>query len=238
MNKKKLLIVGDSYCASKNLNSWCFKLSKKLNCEVKIIGEVSASLFFAYQNLITDAEEYDYYLILVTNPGRLYYKDLPFFSNPYAANWAKASSDINLNKKAEASEMFYNYLSNEVFDNFVHDVIIEKIQKKLQNKNFLIYPNFKTSRIESNYFTMLDITNKCFSKFFNKQEFNFYKDVYQKFQETDKVINHVTLECQEIIAEHFFQILTIGKSNILISNFNNCTPLKLNDYFKERSITS
>jgi len=234
--KKKLLIIGDSYCASRNINSWCNILSNKLNCELEIIGEVSASLFYAYQGLIKSNKVFDYYIILVTNPGRIYFNSLPFISNPFSAKWTKYSGDRNLYYKASAAELYYNHLSNEEFDNFVHDSIIEKIKIFLNNKNYIIYPNFQTSRLPVEYFSMLDITNECFSKLFNKNDFSFYKDVYQLYKETDNVINHVTLESQEIIAEHFFQLLLNNKSNIKISDFSNCTPLKLEDYFEKRSI--
>lgn len=234
-NNKTLLIVGDSYCASKDEKSWCKILGKKLNCETTVVGEISASLFYAYQGLTKSSENFDYYLVLVTNPGRLFFKSTPFFSNPFAANWAKNTNDINLHNKAKASEFYYNYLVNEDFDNFVHDSLITQIKEFLKYKNHVIYPNFKTSRIDINYFSMLDITNECFSKLFNKNNFNFYKDVYQNYKETNNVINHTTVESQEIIADHFFQLLTDNKSNIKISDFSECAPLKLEDYFEKRS---
>lgn len=234
---KKILITGDSYCASKKNESWTRLLSERLQSNLTIAGEVGASLYYAYENLLNLDDNHDYYIVLVTNPGRLYFRNPPHFSNKYVATWThETTEDVQLKLKALATKHYYETLYDEKFDNYVHQSIIEDIEDYLSVKNSVIYPNFKFSNYYTPYFTMLEITNACFSKFFKHLDrpFNFYTDIYQKFSETDNVINHTTLECQELIAEHFYQILTNGFSTVKIEDFAKLETKPFDYYFIPR----
>jgi hypothetical protein len=57
---KKLLITGDSYCASRNPKSWTNILADRLNAELTLAGAVSASLYYAYDNLINLDDNHAY----------------------------------------------------------------------------------------------------------------------------------------------------------------------------------
>ena len=228
---KKLLITGDSYCASGKKESWTKILADKLNAKLTVAGAVSASLFYAYDNLVNLDDEHDYVITLITNPGRLYLPNPPYFSNPYTARQYKAKAetenDTESYLKFKAGELYYENLSNEKYDNFIHDTIIEKIEGYLKDRNAIVYPNFKMSRYPTEYFTMLSVTDACFSRYFDKSDYSFYVDIFQKYLETENVINHTTVECQELIAEHFYQLLTTSKSTITLQDFKD---LKLNSF--------
>jgi len=230
---KKLLITGDSYCASKNPKSWTNILADRLNAELTLAGAVSASLYYAYDNLIRLDDNHDYIVTLVTNPGRLSTLEAPYVSNQYSAKHYRAkaeeANDHKLYLKYKSAEMYYENLVNSNFDEFVHDMILQKLEEYFKNRNGIIYPNFKMSRYPSEYFTMLDVTDACFSRYFKKDNYNFYTELFQKSFETGNVINHSTIECQELIADHFYQLITIQKSNITIDDFRN---LKLNDSYE------
>lgn len=217
----KIFIVGDSFCANNTEKSWTKKLEKNIkNSSIKVIGEQGASLFFAYQNLLKNLN-YDYYIILITNPGRLFFEESPHFSNPFSAHnkLIKLNDDTELKNKCRATIDYYKYLRSDIFDNFVHQQLLNEIKNTLKNKNKILFPCFKSSGVNAP-FTMFEILEKGFKPF--SQKYKYYHEVYRYYQETENIINHHSKENQEILGNYFTDVILKGTSNITIQHFKEC----------------
>lgn len=219
----KIFIAGDSFCSNNTEKSWTKKLEKNIKkSSVKVIGEQGSSLFFTYQNLLKNLN-YDYYIILVTNPGRLFFEDSPHFSNPFSAynklKLLQPEENIDLENKCKAAINYYRYLRSDIFDNFVHQKILEDIKKLLETKKKIIFPCFKSSGVTAP-FTMFEILEKGFKPFSHK--YKYYHEVYRYYQETENIINHHSEENQTVLANYFSEIILKEKSNITLENFKEC----------------
>ena len=229
-----IFITGDSFCADKS-GGWPFILQNSLpNCNIKLYGEVGSSLFYSYQNLLKHQNtDYDFYIVLVTNPGRLYSDRSPHFSNIYSAENKILSldkaTDAALINRCRATVDYYQYIRNDEFDLFVHDQLLKEIGNILKNKKFILFPCFASSNVDAP-FTMIDILLKGFKPFGNRS--NFFHEVYKNYTETKNLINHTSVENQEILARYFKDCITNGSSDINIKNFKSYD--KPFDYYYEK----
>ena len=216
----KIFIAGDSFCSNTTEKSWTKKLEKNIKkSSVKVIGEQGSSLFFTYQNLLKNLD-CDYYIILVTNPGRLFFEKSPHFSNPLSAynklKLLNPKENVDLENKCKATIDYYKLLKSYMFDTFVHQKILEEIKKLLEHKKKIIFPCFKSSGINAP-FTMFEILEKGFKPFSTK--YKYYDEVYRSYQETENIINHHSEENQTILADYFSDIILKEKSDITIEKF-------------------
>lgn len=225
-----IFISGDSFCANKK-QGWPFFLEKMIpGSNITLYGEIGSSLFYTYQNLLSNIDkDFDYYIILITNPGRLYSEESPHFSNPFSAyNHMIQNEGSLLGDRCKATIDYYKYLRSDKFDNFVHNQLLEQITELLKHKNKIIFPCFKSSGVTAP-FTMIDVLHKSFEPF---NKLNYFNDVYKHYEESENVINHTSLTNQKILAEYFRDLIVCKKSNI---NINSFKPFEesFNYYYKK-----
>ena len=75
---------GDSFCTSKDAQSWCVILAEKLNAEIINYGEEGKSIwttFFNYNKRIRQNTVPDISIFCWTEPYRLYHPDLVLSAN-------------------------------------------------------------------------------------------------------------------------------------------------------------
>jgi hypothetical protein len=234
---KKLAIFGDSN-ASYNIEGffqnpscyWQSILAEKLGVDFDCFGLNGSNLYYSYNKLksLKNLNEYQYVVFIETAPGRLSIgenakNDLFFISNN-----SKVHYDIMSYRSSfyydiiEAGEKYFKFLRQENFDQDVHNLLVKEIYNILStaNKIFVIQPlslvNY-TNITKPKYptdvnFFLLDIISKQYSTIPRKK--------FEKYHVgNERLANHLTPRNNQLIADYYFDLLTSGKSNIYIDNF-------------------
>lgn len=159
----KIGIFGDSYAVDKKLNptdSWIDVLRKHF--EVEVYAEPASSLFFSVSNFKQHNQKYDKNIFIVTMPGRIKISDrVPILQRHVAGipntDWhlervKKENSPVTF-KVYQAVLDYYNYIQDDLFDDYVHSLMLEDI--KTINQNTIFIPAFKNSFPGKNTITSL-----------------------------------------------------------------------------------
>lgn len=198
----KILILGDSFAMNCEFDdSWTNILAKKLNANVEVIARGGQAFYYCYHHLQKRIHnDYDIYIILVTEPTRLYV-------NPKLGFTAQLAATNTHDVIGNAANEYFNHLLNLDYVYNIHALLLDKTKEMLANKKHLFFPCFNTSGIKSD-FTLFDIVS-----FENKT-------LHKKFHNDNSFrLNHLIPENNEILAQYFYEKLTIGNSNISIASF-------------------
>jgi len=115
---KTIGYFGDSFCASKNTQSWCVLLANKLNLEIKHWGTGGASIWNTILEFNQIKIKPDVIIFCWTNPNRLYHPTLPLTPNAVPI----ATEDPNVFKAAES---YYKYLQNDDKDKLAYTYALQ-----------------------------------------------------------------------------------------------------------------
>ena len=134
LNKKKLLIAGDSFSAD-----WSVKYSDNLgwvnlfhNFEVKNISQAGASEYKIYKQILyEDLSLYDKIIICHTSPFRIYAKQHPIHAHDILhKNCDLIYNDLLSHKdnvKSKIALDFFETYFDQEYAEFTHNLITEKI---------------------------------------------------------------------------------------------------------------
>ena len=121
---------GDSFCTSKDAQSWCVLLAEKLNAEIINYGEEGKSIwttFFNYNKRIKQNTVPDISIFCWTEPYRLYHPDLVLSANTIP----KEESDPKI---YQALEDYWKYLHNYDKDELAYEYAIKHFDQNILSK--------------------------------------------------------------------------------------------------------
>lgn len=200
----KILVLGDSFAAHhQHQDSWTQILKQKSNFEIDVLAVGGQSFYYCYYQLKRIKKEYDFYIILTTEPGRIFVnEDIGYSCNTAA----RASNDLE-----KAADQFFNFLFNNEYSNDVHIWTINAIKDLLKDKKYYFIPCCINGNIGLNKdgFNLLDI--KLLEDKFIPKELIAGSESYR--------INHLFPENNKILADYFLDIITKGSSTITINDF-------------------
>jgi len=213
----RIFITGDSF-AHQNHNEHCWPniLAKKLNANITLKACQGQPLYYCYKQLKKITLDYDFYLILVSGYPRLYINDeiginlLNFETNKPDRVLHTIPKDLRMSL-THASEQYVEHLMNLDYLHDMHIFTLEKIKFMLSDKQHLLYPCFypRLSILKTKYFHLSEIT----------QYEDSFIDSREIFSSQIHRLNHLYPDNNEILAEHFSQLITTGSSNITLNDF-------------------
>ena len=106
---KTIGYFGDSFCASRESDSWCVLLAKKLGLDTKHWGTGGASIWNTMLEFNNMRKKPDVIVFCWTTPNRLYHHSLPLTPNAVPI----PGEDHNI---FDAAESYYKYLQNDEKD--------------------------------------------------------------------------------------------------------------------------
>ena len=127
---KTIGYFGDSFCTSKDPQSWCVLLANKLDAEIINYGEEGKSIwttFFNFKNRIKQDTVPDISIFCWTEPYRLYHPDLILSANTIP----KEGSDP---KVYQALEDYWKYLHNYDKDELAYEYAIKYFDQNILSK--------------------------------------------------------------------------------------------------------
>lgn len=217
----KIAIYGDSYAAhfvnARKEIHWFNILGNLLNANIINFAKTGSSLYFSYNNFLTNYEKYDYNIFLVTNPFR--YTKQVIIKNCEEHIHNIDAIDILLNRYNNIDKVLDNseieflenlrswfLVSDDKYMKSMHDLMIEDILRK--HSNVIMYPCFRNSMIGKNYDSfMFNWTLRC-HEFFDIK-FENYSD------ETFNMACHMTEEINIKFAEAMRDHIVTGKEIIM-----------------------
>lgn len=244
-----ILIIGDSFAGHGNpvdhatVSSYQTLLRKKYNLSVDNYSYPGHSFYKAYRKLcdIQDESQLDKYkliVFIVTTPGRLYFPNAnygvsslenaqsllkKYKNNKYHYDHAKYPSYDRI----LAAMHYYEHLQSFKYDQFVHNLMEENLRKVLKEINIdhIILPVSQLSFETAPSWSLLDMCLKQIELFDNSPtdfQFGKYEEKY------GKILNHLTVENNEVLAEFIYQNYT---GNKLAFDEQVFAPSKINDFY-------
>lgn len=215
-----VLVIGDSWAARDIEDvSWVSLLRNKVG-NLTCIAKGATSLFYSYSNLmgVEDLRDYyDFVIMIITSPGRLYFPDDPQINSYDSAKIRLDDKDPKTRIRANAALQYYEHLRYLEFDMFLHRVLIEKIQQRLEViPHFLqpmTYEGGKILRTSSN-FCLVDIKDKQLESIPINQRHRVHTP------NKENLINHMSPSNNRVLCDYFYDIITKGSSSITIDDFN------------------
>lgn len=112
----KLYIVGDSFSADSDLNTWPWECASKLNLELVNLSLVGSSQDYAWYNLeqiIPKMNVDDRLIVVLTHPSRVWY----FQDKPYISNINLTDLDDYVSKEAaNAVKLYVQHIQRDEID--------------------------------------------------------------------------------------------------------------------------
>lgn len=249
-----ILILGDSFARHGDRDekdqyySYQNLLRREYNIEVDCYGYSGHSFFHAYSNLIniTDLKKYKLVVFVVTTPDRLYFpkSDIGYASVENAKHVISCYNNEYFFKdhypsleETISAAYYYKYLKNYNFDIFVHRSIEQSIKEILNNANinYLFLPVGKDSLSNNPTWTLLDMWYKQ-TEFYDNLPTNFNFDSY--YELPDKILNHLTFENNQALAEYIYDYYTGNKKEFNSSIFKPQENKNFYYYYKPKNHTT
>ena len=163
----KIGIFGDSYANLKENTTptWVDILSEKYN--ITNFGIPGSGLFYSINEIKKHHLKYDKIILVVTDPGRLQLPDWidagkdklnKFFTGLYDFKLVVPTSNFTNEVIKEAVKQYFIYLQNQVYDRYVHSLMVADI--KTIRPNIILIPSFGSSSFVFTGASMYDITLK------------------------------------------------------------------------------
>ena len=127
---KSIAFYGDSFCASKQPDSWCVILAELLNCKIKKFGIGGSSIWTSFLNFEKDQKTNnlaDYMIFCWTDETRLYHPTLPLTPN----NKPILGTDINV---WQSAQNYYKYLSFKEKDTIAYRYALQFFDQNVLKK--------------------------------------------------------------------------------------------------------
>jgi len=139
---KKIAFVGDSFCAQSvrlgtnhpcEGNSYLDIVADELDADIICTGLGGSALYYAYKQIKTVIEKSDYIVICVTNPNRLYNKNIQVdFNDGMSTTFLNWNDDINEGDEyKKAITLYYKMLYDEEYNLDVQAGFIQLIDNIL-----------------------------------------------------------------------------------------------------------
>lgn len=146
----KIGIFGDSFASEEwRPGGWSCLLQTQYQYNIQNFAISATSLFWSYQQLIKNIDNFDTIIFVATSPGRLYWPDttrkLHYISSIGTTQLAiKTDPPIHDLAVFTAAEQYHLNLANDEFDVFVHNQILNEISKlcKERGKKLILIPAF------------------------------------------------------------------------------------------------
>ena len=143
-------IFGDSFASEEwHPSGWSCYLRTQYQYNIQNFGASATSLFWSYQQLIKNIDNFDTIIFVATSPGRLYWPDtarkLHYISSIFTAQQAiKSNPPLNDLAVFKAAEQYHLNLANDEFEVFVHNQILKEISKLCtdRGKKLILIPAF------------------------------------------------------------------------------------------------
>ena len=188
----KIGIFGDSYAAeTAGPISWSHLLRAQYHYNIYNYAQGATCLFWSYQQLIKNIDNFDTIVFVATQAGRLYWPvvehapdsdawhahdSLHLISSVWTIQHAiknKPSMDSNRLAVFKAAEQYYLNLANRDFDIFVHGQIIKEIARlcKKRGKKLIMIPAFDVNITRRSVFqcSLFDVSFKELTTQFGKK---------------------------------------------------------------------
>lgn len=152
----KIGIFGDSYTSFNQQDndhlglSWVEHL-RKIH-EVVNFGVAGSSFRWSYELFLKHKHEFDFCIILVSEPYRVYIKaleDVPnrpaghfFADSNFRDRFKKSTSDPTVLKILDSIDVWYENWRDHYFENHLHNLMVRDV---LSNDNVLVIPGFPES---------------------------------------------------------------------------------------------
>jgi hypothetical protein len=195
-------IFGDSFAEeSYSDHAWSRILQKQYQYNIHNFAVNSTSLFWSYQQLIKNIDNFDTIIFVVTGAGRLYWPNtdssLHLISSIFTIQLAIKNNPL-MNELAvfKAAEQYYLNLANDEFDTFVHNQIIKEIDRlcKDRGKKIIMIPAFNINIAPQSAFrcSLMDVTFKELTTQFGTKD--------QWYMEKNTRANHMSMANNIIFA--------------------------------------
>jgi hypothetical protein len=224
----KIGIFGDSY-ASEQFDSaiaWSHLLRTQYHYNIHNYAWSATCLFWSYQRLIKNIDNFDTIVFVATQSGRLYWPDagpasdsLHQISGVYTIQHViKNNPSMDLNRLAifRAAEQYHLNLRNDQFDIFVHNQIIKEIIRlcKKREKKLIMIPAFDVTIAGSSAFqcSLYDVSLKELTTQFGPQHQGY---VWEKHTRA----NHMSAENNIVFAGIVDRLLRDEVFSISLDNF-------------------
>jgi hypothetical protein len=157
MNKKQILICGDSFSTDfNNKDSWVSMLSNKYQVDnLSTAGISEYKILQQVKSKISKLDDYSNILIFHTSPNRVYIKKHPVHARSKThANSDLIYSDIEYHHKHDLDNPvvktaleYFLYIFDEDYYLEMYYLIQEKIQQILNNRNVMHFDNFNLANV-------------------------------------------------------------------------------------------
>lgn len=214
----KIGVFGDSFAAPMHPSSkgfdflWCNTLANKLNGSIDNFAQTGSSVFYSYQKFVSNYNNYDLCIFIVTEPNR-YFKKFKF-SNGVERNVSNIDQlefyRKNLNLNAEDKQLLTWlegwFLSSDLgYNKCVADLMINDIINK--KPNTLIYPAFTESSHDKNLVPLQEMHKMQLAKLGK----NLNGDISFLYCENfNKISGHFTESYNNFISEMMYNKITKG----------------------------
>jgi hypothetical protein len=206
--------------------SWVDYLRNQ-NIEIDNYSRGGSSLFYSYQNFISNYQKYDKIIFLVTTPGRITVQmedeqNRDWFNFSQVENELKHCFDVERKIKLNAIRDYFIYVKNSTFDDVVHKLLIEDISKK--HNDMLMLPCFEWSGI-ANQIPLFDIP-KFEAKLWNMKDLLPNSDT-----EYDARKCHLCDENNLMLGQEMYHWIKTGSYSLKQENFKIPTK-EFSHYFR------
>jgi len=148
---ERLLIVGDSFAASKHVDSW----TQQINYDTTVIGLPGASEYRLLDYLETQSLDYDKIIVVHTSPNRIYIEQNPYyeFSDTHI-NCDLLYTDIKSKLPDEFAKNVCWWFKN-VFSidhaSYIHKLMVERSQQLLPDALHITFFDMQYLGVENLY---------------------------------------------------------------------------------------
>jgi hypothetical protein len=223
----KIGIFGDSYAAeTAGPISWSHLLRAQYHYNIYNYAQGATCLFWSYQQLIKNIDNFDTIVFVATQAGRLYWPvvehapdSLHKISGVTTIQHAikyKPSMDLNRLAVFKAAEQYYLNLANRDFDIFVHGQIIKEIIRlcRKREKKLIMIPAFDTTITRRSAFqcSLFDVSSKELTTQFGKKNQGYV-------MEKNTRSNHMSVENNIVFAGIVDKLLRNEVFSIGLDNF-------------------
>jgi hypothetical protein len=231
----KIAVFGDSFADDYHMwpnpytgvgPSWVDYLRNQ-NIEIDNYADGGTSLFYSYQQFISQYQKYDKIIFIVTSPGRLSVptsdnRTEEFFSSRAVEIQLKNCIDYERKRKLNAISDYFVYVKNDTFDSVVHKLLIEDISKK--HNDILMIPCFVDSGIDEQM--PLRNISAFEAKFWNMNEILPNSDTVYDARKC-----HMCEENNLMLGQEIYNWVKTGNYSLTQENFK--TPTKeFSHYFR------
>jgi len=197
------------------------------NIEVDNYSCGGTGLYYSYQKFITQFQEYDKIIFVVTSPGRINVVEdngleTPWFNLSQVEKELKSCFDHKKKVKLHAIYDYFKYVKNDKFDELVHDLLIDHISKK--HDAMLMIPCFEQSRINGQIPLMK--ISEFEAKFWNLEEILPNSDTIYDARKC-----HMCEENNLMLGKEIYNWVVTGNYSLKKENFKNPTK-EFNHYFR------